>query len=83
MTSDVFVAFVRRKLIEHRAAKVIPSPEMLAETFTALKRGAMAQEALEAELTRLNAAAVDVPADLDARVRAYLQATRRRRGTRR
>lgn len=74
MTSDVFVAFVRRKLTEHRAAKVIPTPEMLAETFTALKRGAMAKEALEAELTRLNAAAVDVPADLDARVRATLQA---------
>ena len=33
----------------------------------------MAQAALEAELARLNALPVEVPADLDERVRAYLK----------
>ena len=40
---DQFVAFVERKLTEHGAAKVIPSPETLAETFAAFKRGEMAK----------------------------------------
>ena len=39
MTSDQFVAFVERKLTEHRAAKVVPSAETLAETYAAFKRG--------------------------------------------
>ena len=72
MTSDQFVAFVERKLTEHGAAKVVPSAETLAETYAAFKRGAMAQQALEAELARLNAAIIDTPADLEQRVRAYL-----------
>ena len=50
MTSDQFVAFVERKLAEHRAAKVSLSAETPAETYTALKRGEMAQQALKAEL---------------------------------
>jgi hypothetical protein len=74
MASDVFVAFVRRKLAEHGAAKVIPSSEMLTEAFTAFKRGAMAKAALEAELERLNAEPVVVPADLDAQVQVRLKA---------
>jgi hypothetical protein len=74
MASDVFVAFVRRKLALHGAVKVIPSSEMLAEAFTAFKRGAMAKAALEAELERLNAEPVAIPGDLDQRVQAYLAA---------
>ena len=66
MSSDVFVAFVERKLNEHGVAKVVPPPSTLAETFTAFKRGAAAQAALKAEMARLNAEPVDVPSDLDA-----------------
>ena len=36
----------------------------------------MAKAALEAELTRINALAVEVPGDLRSRVVAYLEATR-------
>jgi hypothetical protein len=72
MTSDQFVAFVERKLTEHGAAKVTPSPETLAATYAAHVRGARARATFEAEFIRLNAEPVDVPADLDARVRAYL-----------
>ena len=58
--------FVERKLNENGVAKVIPSAETLAETFTTFKRGRLAQAALKAELERLNAEPVDVPADLEA-----------------
>jgi hypothetical protein len=51
---------------------VIPAHAMLAETYAAFKRAAAAQTdaALAAELARINAMPVDIPGDLDARVRA-------------
>ena len=73
MASDVFIAFVERKLTAHGLGKVVPSPAMLGETYVAFKRGAEAQKVLEAELARLNAMPVKVPANLDKRVRAYLK----------
>jgi hypothetical protein len=76
MSSDVFIDFVERKLTENGVAKVIPSVETLAKTFTAYKRGAMAQAALKAELTRLNAEPVEVPADLERQVRDWLEENR-------
>ena len=72
MASDQFVAFVERGLTAHGVAKVIPTPETLAETFATFKRGAMAEKALKAELERLNAKPVRTPRDLEARVRAHL-----------
>ena len=73
MTSDVFVEFVEGKLKEHGVAKVIPPEKTLAEAFTAFRRGAAAQAALKAEMARLNAEPVEVPSDLDAQLRAYLE----------
>ena len=73
MSSDVFVAFVERKLEEHGIAKVIPPQTTLAEAFIAFRRGAAAQAALEAEMARLNVEPVEVLSDLDARVRAHLE----------
>ena len=73
MTSDVFVAFVERKLVDHGIAKVVPPEATLAEAFTAFRRGAAAQAALRAEMARLNAEPVEVPSDLDAKVRAHLE----------
>ena len=71
MTSDLFVAFVEGKLSEHRAAKMVSEAETLAE-LVGLKRGAMAKAEVAATLARINAVPVDVPADLQARVRAHL-----------
>jgi hypothetical protein len=76
MASDVFVQFIVDKLSERGVAKVTPSPDTLAETYAAYKRGAMAQQTLDAELARLNAVLVEVPADLAERVRAYLEENR-------
>ena len=72
MTSDVFVAFVERKLAEHGIAKVIPTAEKLAEAFTTFKRGRLAYAALKAEVERLDKEPVEVPADLEQRVKARL-----------
>jgi hypothetical protein len=72
MTSAQLIGLVEDSLIAHGVAKVIPAPTMLAETYAAMKRGGLAQAALASELARLNAAAVDVPADLDSQVQAYL-----------
>lgn len=72
MASDQFVRFVEDKLSEHGVAKVVPAAETLAETYAAFKRGEMARQALKVELERLNAEPVDIPADLERRVRDRL-----------
>ena len=72
MSSDVFIEFVERKLNENGVAKVIPSAEMLGGAFTTFKRGRLAYAALKAEFERLNKEPVDVPADLEKRVRDHL-----------
>jgi hypothetical protein len=50
----------------------VPGSELLARTYTSLRRAALATTALEAELVRLNTEPVDVPGDLADRVQAYL-----------
>jgi hypothetical protein len=72
LPSDQFVAFVERKLTTHGVAKVIPSADTLGKTFATFKRGAMAEKALKTELARLNAKTVRAPANLEAKVSAYL-----------
>jgi hypothetical protein len=72
MASDVFVAFVQRKLARH-LVKLVPSPETLAAAYVAFTRSAAAETALKAELERLNAVPVVVPANLGRKVRAYLK----------
>jgi len=72
MASDRFVRFVEDKLRENGVTKVVPPPETLAKTFSAIRLGGEAARALEAELARLNAEPVATPADLEQRVRAIL-----------
>jgi hypothetical protein len=74
MTSDVFVRFVEDGLSAHGVTKVVPPTATLAETYAAVRRGAMARQALEAELVRLNGAIIETPADLEQRVRDHLVA---------
>ena len=81
MTSRQMIDLVEGKLDAYGLAKVLPDAEMLAAAYAAFERGAKAQEALEAELERLSAAPVEVPADLEERVRAYLMRIVRRPGT--
>ena len=72
MTSGQFIAFVERKLEAHGVAKVVPDSDFLARTYRVFERGTLASRALQAELERLNAQPVTVPADLLEQVRARL-----------
>jgi hypothetical protein len=72
LTSDALVALVEAGLEAHGVEKVVPATEMLADAYTAFKRGAMAKAALNAELARSNAESVNVPTDLEEQVRSYL-----------
>ena len=74
MSSDVFVEFVERKLERARNRQGRPGACHAGRGVYRLqaRRGA-AQAALKAEMARLNAEPVEVPSDLDARVRAHLE----------
>jgi hypothetical protein len=72
MTSDQFVAFVERKLAEAGAHKVVPDVATMAEAYAAFKRENFARPVVDRWLQRRARRPVAVPADLEARVRAYL-----------
>jgi hypothetical protein len=72
MTSDVFVAFVERKLTEAGARKVMPSAALLRDAYVAFVREKAARAEVEALLNGLADQPVDVPADLEARIRAFI-----------
>jgi hypothetical protein len=73
MTSDVFVAFVERKLTEHGIKKVIPVNDRLEEAFRLFARGQRIRQAVEDAIEGLGDEEIDVPHDLDRRVREYLE----------
>lgn len=72
MTSDQFVAFVERKLIEHGAAKVEPDEKTLADAYRAFVRGERARRAFDEHLGGIRAEPVDIPPDLADRLRNKL-----------
>jgi hypothetical protein len=72
MTSDQFVAFVERKLTDNGAHKVVPDASAMVEAYAAFRREQIAHPVFERYLARLAQRAVAVPADLEARVHAYL-----------
>jgi hypothetical protein len=59
---------------ESNAGGSSSSSASLSIRYAAFRRGADAERRFAAELERLNAVRVDVPADLEGRVRAYLAA---------
>jgi hypothetical protein len=75
MTSRQLVAFVERKLAQHRIRKVVPDSNELAGAYRLFTHERQAVEVVKRELAKLNGAAgIAVPADLAARVAAYLEA---------
>jgi hypothetical protein len=72
MPSDVFIEFVERKLEEHGIGKVVPAKDRLDEAFRLFIRSERLREDFE-EIIEVRAAEdVDVPEDLEQRVRDYL-----------
>jgi hypothetical protein len=72
MTSDVFVAFVERKLIEAGARKVVPAETLMFEAYRAFVRERLAQPVIERWLARLGSRSIAVPDNLEAQVRTFL-----------
>ena len=72
MTSDVFVAFVERKLIDAGARKVVPAPTLMIEAYHAFAHERLAQPVIERWLARLGGRSVAVPGNLEAVVGAFL-----------
>jgi hypothetical protein len=86
MTSPQFIAFVERKLKEHRIGKVVPDEKLLAEMYAGLKRGQRLAEALQQAVEDLQdedeedgevgAEDFRAPKDLPRRIRVLLKQRR-------
>jgi hypothetical protein len=72
MSSGQIVALIEDGFRRHGVTKVMPDTVTLGEAYGALKREQMARPIIEAELRRLSSAPVDIPADLDGKVRTRL-----------
>ena len=73
LTSEQFIAFVERKLIEHGVKKITPTKVVLAETYRTFARGRDVEKFFKRELRKLDSAKVTVPANLPRQVEAYLR----------
>jgi hypothetical protein len=72
MASDVFVAFVERKLAQHGIKKIIPNGDRLEKAFRLYARGERIRQAVEEAIEELEDEEIEVPVDLDRKVRDYL-----------
>jgi len=72
-TSDRFVVYVERKLIEHSVRKVVPSKTLLQQTYRAIAHGHLAKPAVERAIAEATKTRVAVPPDLRERVAAFLE----------
>jgi hypothetical protein len=70
--SDQLIAFIEQKLDEHGIKKVLPSNDRLADAYKLYVRGSRIEKIIEAALEQQKDSPIDVPADLNERVRAYL-----------
>jgi hypothetical protein len=73
MSSNQIVALIEAGFARHGVAKAVPDAAVLGEAFAAFERGRIAKPVVERWLTRLQRRAVEVPEDLEARVRAHLR----------
>jgi Topoisomerase 6 subunit A/Spo11, Toprim domain len=72
MTADQLVTFVERKLKQHCVKKIVPDKKELAEAYRLFRRGKAIDEIVQRELQKFDPGAVEVPADLEKRVRKHL-----------
>jgi DNA topoisomerase VI subunit B len=73
MTSRQFINFLEEKLAAHGAGKVVPTSDQLADAYRLFFRGKRAREVAERALAALPTEECSAPADLEERVRAYLE----------
>jgi transglutaminase-like putative cysteine protease len=72
LTSRQLVDLIERRLDDNGIKKVVPASDRLADAFRAYTRAPKITEAIEKAIKELPDDAVEVPADLEERVRDYL-----------
>jgi hypothetical protein len=72
MTSDALVAMIERKLKEYGLKKVIPDDELLGEAYRTFHRSQQLRKKFEEIKDEFEETEIDVPANLEERVRAIL-----------
>jgi DNA topoisomerase 6 subunit A-like protein len=74
MTSDALIEMIERKLGDYGLEKVIPDDDLLADTYRAFHRSQQLREKFEEMKSKFeeNATEIEVPQDLQVRVRAIL-----------
>jgi hypothetical protein len=74
LTSPQMVEFIERKLKEHRIEKIVPATESLTEAYRLFTRNAKVQEKVDEAMEEIDddEDQIEVPADLEKRVRDYL-----------
>jgi hypothetical protein len=74
MTSRQFIDLLEAKLTEHGVGKVIPDARMIEDAYRLFVRGERARRVAEEALAAMSEEeGIAVPADLEARVRGYLE----------
>ena len=72
MTSRQFVDLIERKFHENNITKIVPDKDELAEAYQVFERGQRIEKIVEEELENLDDDAVEIPHDLEQRVREVL-----------
>jgi hypothetical protein len=72
MTSRQFVDLIERKLRENDITKIVPDQDELAEAYRMFERGKLIEAIVEREIRNFNGAAINVPDNLEQRVRELL-----------
>ena len=73
MTSRQFIGLIERKLAEHGIGKVIPDEDRINEAYRLFVRNGRIKQVVEDAIEAMDAAAIDVPPGLAAKVREYLE----------
>jgi hypothetical protein len=73
LTSRQLVDLVERRLEQHGIKKIVPAADKLAGAFRAHARAPKIKEAIEKAIADMPDDAVEVPADLEEQVKAYLE----------
>jgi hypothetical protein len=72
LASDELVHFIEQKLEQNGVKKIVPGKDRLAQAYQLVARGARIQEIIREALKRRADEAIEVPPDLEKRVRKHL-----------
>ena len=73
LTSDQLVAFIERKLTEHGIQKVVPSVDLLRDTYRLYAKSKRVEEIVAEAIAEIDDEGITVPANLRSRVSALLK----------